>query len=72
MSPTLAQLGENAILRQLLANLPSNPELLVAAGDDCAVVRGDDQWDILLKTDVVVEGMHFLRDTDPASSAERL
>jgi thiamine-monophosphate kinase len=39
----------------------------VAAGDDCAVVGGaKDRWWSLLKTDAVIEGVHFLADADPA------
>ncbi len=63
---SLAQLGENAILRELLQQLPSHPELIIGPGDDCAVIQGREQWDYLLKTDVIVEGIHFLPDSAPA------
>ncbi|MBR1981539.1 MAG: thiamine-monophosphate kinase [Akkermansia sp.] len=65
MSTPLSQLGENAVLRRLLQNLPRHPELITGPGDDCAVVARDDEWDTLLKTDVVVENMHFTPDTMP-------
>lgn len=65
MSLSLSQLGENAILNRLLPTLPSNGEVLVGPGDDCAVVSRNEQWDTLLKTDVVVEGVHFTPDTPP-------
>ncbi len=66
MSTTpLSSLGENAVLKRLLDGLPTNPALLVGPGDDCAVVTRDDEWDTLLKTDVVVESMHFTPDTAP-------
>lgn len=65
MSRPLSQLGENATLRCLLPLLPSNESVLQGPGDDCAVVRRDDEWDTLLKTDVVVEGVHFTPDTPP-------
>lgn len=65
MSPSLSELGEDALLARLLRGLPTNDTLLVGPGDDCAVTSRNEQWDTLLKTDVVVEGVHFLRGTDP-------
>lgn len=65
MSTPLSHLGENAVLHRLLQHLPRHPELLTGPGDDCAVVARDDVWDTLLKTDVVVEKMHFTPDTKP-------
>ena len=61
----LSQLGENAVLNRLLPLLTRNGDVLVGAGDDCAVVARDSQWDTLLKTDAVVEGVHFLPGTEP-------
>ena len=65
MPESLSQLGENALLERLLRNLPENESLIVGPGDDCAVVTRDANWDTLLKTDVVVEKMHFTPDTEP-------
>lgn len=65
MAPLLSELGEDALLARLLRNLPTNDTLLVGPGDDCAVTSRNEQWDTLLKTDVVVEGVHFLRETAP-------
>lgn len=65
MPPLLSELGEDALLARLLRGLPTNDTLLVGPGDDCAVVARNEQWDSLLKTDVVVEGVHFLRETAP-------
>lgn len=65
MSPSLSQLGENAILQRLLPSLPGNASMIVGPGDDCAVVQRNAEWDTLLKTDVVVEGVHFTPDTPP-------
>lgn len=64
-SPSLSELGENAILQRLLQQIPTNGSLLIGPGDDCAVVARDAEWDTLLKTDVVVENMHFTPDTEP-------
>lgn len=65
MSTPLKCLGEDALLARLLTGLPTNGELLVGPGDDCAVVVGNAQYDFLLKTDVVVEDVHFERGTHP-------
>ena len=64
-STPLSQLGENSLLQRLLRELPANDQLLTGPGDDCAVVARDEHWDTLLKTDVVVENMHFTPDTEP-------
>lgn len=68
MATPLRQLGENALLQRLLQQVqPSagKAPLTIGPGDDCAVVPRDSQWDTLLKTDVVVEGVHFPPDTEP-------
>lgn len=66
---TVAQLGEDALVAALLAQLPGGPGRGVVAGagqDDCAVVRvaGAKRWQ-LLKTDCVIEGVHFSPATAP-------
>lgn len=63
---TLAQIGEDALVRRLTASLPSSAEVLTGPGDDCAVVRPLRGRRLqLLKTDCIVEGVHFHRDTPP-------
>jgi thiamine-monophosphate kinase len=56
----LRQVGEDELVRRITSRLPRNRDVLSAAGDDCAVVRfrGSDRL-LLLKTDCVVEGVHF-------------
>lgn len=63
--PTIRQTGEDALLEDLLPLLPRNEDLIEGPGDDCAIVRGNRDTDILLKTDCVVEGLHFLPETPP-------
>lgn len=65
MPTPLSALGENAVLQRLLPLLPVNDALFIGPGDDCAVVLRDAEWDSLLKTDAVVEGVHFTPDTPP-------
>ncbi|MGE9267783.1 MAG: thiamine-phosphate kinase [Verrucomicrobiales bacterium] len=60
----VAEMGEEEVVARLLAGLRGAERLRVGPGDDCAVVAGGEQ-DLLLKTDAVVEGVHFLSDEEP-------
>lgn len=62
---TIRQTGEDALVERLLSLMPSNAALVTGPGDDCAVARSSGGSQLLLKTDCVVEGMHFLPGTDP-------
>jgi thiamine-monophosphate kinase len=64
--PLLQDLGEDAVVRAITRDLPGAPDVQVGAGDDCAVVGPPKArtW-TLLKTDVVIEGVHFESDTEP-------
>ncbi len=65
MTPRLRQLGEDKLLAEIFPHLKSDSRVLVGAGDDCAVVKFRDARDwLLLKTDCVVEGIHFSPKTD--------
>jgi thiamine-monophosphate kinase len=63
--PTLADLGEDRVVAALTRQLVLGKDVRVGAGDDCAVIGGPRaaRWQ-LLKTDVVVEGVHFLPGDD--------
>ena len=63
----LSALGEDGLLDQLLLYLPPrrSRKVYAGAGDDCALVgmqRGKDY--LVLKTDCVVEGVHFVHGTN--------
>jgi thiamine-monophosphate kinase len=62
---TLQDLGENALVQRLIRRLPLAPTVQVGPGDDCAVIGSARQarWQ-LLKTDAVLEGIHFLPEED--------
>ena len=60
----LGDLGEEKLLARILPRLPGSRGVTVAAGDDCAIVRFRGARDLLvLKSDCVVEGVHFTGKT---------
>jgi len=62
---TLATLGENALVARLVCGLPLGADVLVGPGDDCAVIgRPRDKTWMLLKTDCVIERVHFAAGED--------
>lgn len=65
-SATLADWGEDRVVASLTRDLALGADVIVGAGDDCAVIgrKRDARWQ-LLKTDAVVEGVHFLAEEDP-------
>jgi thiamine-monophosphate kinase len=64
--PTLADLGEDRVVARLTRRLRLGKDVIHGPGDDCAVIgkARDTEWE-LLKTDMVVEGIHFLAEEDP-------
>ena len=66
--PSLGDLGEDRLLRQITASLPRNSSVVLHAGDDCALVRfGRHEKLLVLKTDCVVEGVHFTSGANAAA-----
>lgn len=61
----LADLGEDAIVKTLERLLPVGSGVIAGSGDDAAVVRAPGKDLIVLKTDCVVENVHFDRNTSP-------
>lgn len=62
---SVRDMGENTVIQRLLAQLPPPPaDLFTGPGDDCAVVPFSASHWQLLKTDAIVEGIHFLPDED--------
>ena len=66
---TVGALGERAMIQRLVYALPERTDVIVGPGDDCAVVRPvcDARYDYLLKSDPVIEGVHFSRATPGAA-----
>ena len=63
---TAASLGEDRLVALLTADLPQTDRTLTGPGDDCAVLKGPGSRSTLLKTDCLVESIHFTRDADAA------
>src|SRR4051812_6080656 len=60
----LRDVGEDRLLEQILPRLPRNSGVILGAGDDCAIVEpGKGGLLNVLKTDCLVEGVHFSRTT---------
>jgi thiamine-monophosphate kinase len=59
-------MNEFELIHRLTHALPTNSSVVVGAGDDCAVLDmgAPGKW-LLFKTDAVVEGIHFHKDTPP-------
>ena len=59
-------MNEFELIARLTKSLPANKNVVTGAGDDCAVLDlGAPDKLILFKTDAVVEGFHFTKDTPP-------
>ena len=62
----LRELGEDRLLELLFPSFPSVQGSLVGAGDDCALLELPKHRQLLvLKTDCVVEEIHFEQKSDP-------
>jgi len=66
MSDETKSPNEFELITRLKTKLPTNDSVIVGAGDDCAVIDAgvSGKWQ-LHKTDAVVEGIHFTRETGP-------
>ena len=64
----LRELGEDRLVARLVAHLKTRPDVIAGPGDDCAVVAApDNDRLLLLKTDCVVEGVHFQPNEKPSA-----
>jgi thiamine-monophosphate kinase len=64
---TLSDIGEDALIERLVALVPRDPAPAAGPGDDCAVIEPGPLHDalLLLKTDALVGGVHFLPNSPP-------
>lgn len=61
MGQELRDIGEHALIGLLSQRMQQNSQVVVGVGDDAAVVRIGSE-DIVLCTDAMVEGVHFMRE----------
>jgi thiamine-monophosphate kinase len=64
----LRELGEDGLIARLVAHAMTRPDVIAGPGDDCAVVAlpGGKRL-LLLKTDCVVENVHFSPNEKPGA-----
>ena len=58
--------SEEALIGEFLAPLAAGYPGAFGLKDDCAVVAPPPGHELVLKTDAIAEGVHFLSDDDPA------
>lgn len=60
METEISSVGEFGLIDRLTADLPKiNQSTVKAVGDDAAVIRYEPKRDILVSTDMLLEGVHF-------------
>jgi thiamine-monophosphate kinase len=58
-------MNEFELIAKLTKSLPTNENVLVGTGDDCAILDFGGDKLFLFKTDAIVEGIHFTKETPP-------
>lgn len=65
-STRLQDIGEDELIARLTSGLRMGDQVQCGPGDDCAVLTGNrDGWLDLLKTDAIIEGVHFESGENP-------
>jgi thiamine-monophosphate kinase len=56
----LEELGEFGLINHIQEKVKlNNKSTLKGIGDDCAIIASNDEWDTVLSTDLLLEGVHF-------------
>ena len=59
----LSNLGEEGLIRRITRTVRTGPSVVKGIGDDCAVLEGFDRRLKLFASDLLVEGVHFTKDS---------
>ncbi len=57
--------SEDELIRKLTRDLVTQQEIIIGVGDDCAVIQKHEHQHTLLKTDTIVEHIHFTSHAEP-------
>jgi len=64
----MSELSEFSLIKKYFENSTvERDDVLVGIGDDCAIVQSKTHQQIAISVDTLVEGIHFLPNTDPES-----
>lgn len=64
-------MNELKLLKKIIPTLQQRDDVVVGPGDDCAAIQNGDEL-LLLATDQLISGVHYLPDTAPARVAAKL
>ena len=68
----MSSVNELKLLRSFMPLLPANDQVLTGPGDDCAVLKWNDESDLLVTVDQLMEDIHFLPGTSGAAAGAKL
>jgi len=68
----MSGVSELALLKAILPLLPGNDQVIVGPGDDCAVLKWNEEYDLLVTVDQLIEGVHYTPETPPEEAGAKL
>ena len=68
----MSAVNELALLDAILPLLPKNDQVITGPGDDCAVLKWNDAWDLLVTADQLIEAVHYTPETPPREAGAKL
>ena len=68
----MSGVSELALLKTILPLLPGNDQIIVGPGDDCAVLKWNGEYDLLVTVDQLIESVHYTPETLPEEAGAKL